>query len=1159
MTSGKIKISFRSAAVLLAALALAPLLPRPAGAVINPTINYQGFLLSKVTSLPVETPQDLNFIIYDAPVGGNALFTEGRCNVNVAKGRYDVAIGSLTAGGVPGAIFLSNTSLWLEIQIDADGSCSGSYEPMTPRVRLQASPYSFNSLYASTASAATSVFSADVIAALPNTTYGAITISTNLFVQGGISVGSISPGQKLSVNGVVESTGSWPNCATPGNYTCGFKFPDGSVQVKAAALTMWDVNGVSLYTINEGNTNIGGGITDPQARLHISSATGDAGSLLLVSTGTGAAQSQLFLVNGNGQVYANAYYGDGSTLSHIVRQGGDTMTGQLTLAASSFTATSPLGAAIPKLRLAPGVEISSAALPAAARGGILLSSHVYLTPGATYYGDGSGLYNLVSLDATKVAKTGDAMTGQLMILNSTLTVTGDAFSVGGSTSFAVLGGNAAVGSASFLAKLTVGGGIIATSSITSQGSIYAQGAVSAQGAISAQGALTAPSLGVTGLGTFYNVTAATGTFWSWDPGTGYSLDTAATINVRTGSVRAPSFIGDGSLLTSVSGTDATRVLKAGDTMTGNLHISGSSVTVAARGTHQYALTVGSAAVVNDYTLAVTTAGYVGVQVSNPTAPLEVNTKVLISNAGGSAHLDLNSNVGYNYIHWSDSSLATNGPAQGALGYLIEPNGRDLVYRSMGITPASGGQEVFRIKSDDFAYWQFGIGTSNPTERFHVATGALFSGPTVNPILYISTATGLVSIRTAAQTHALTVNGGLVASSSITALGDIHGNNLTISSITAPAGNTYDGVVFSTTIYATSRLAVGVDSMNLPFSPLAALHARGDLILDHKNDEKIMIMFYPNPEGGVGADSYMRWEGPEASLQNKGVLGIKANSRDLVYRGGATDLDSGVETFRAKPDGTFIVGSGGTSFAPFVRFHVITDMSVSREGAAPALFVSTASSYVGISTGAPAEGLHVASSLLAGANRASAALYVSTRTGYVGIATGYPAEGLHSAASLLVGAARGSARLYVSTSTGYVGISTGNPQARLDVAGYANFSSSLTLAGTGLAGTQTVLDVKSGALLVRNDGRVGVGTASPATALDVNGSAQFGSGVNKSTFTADGFWLPRSMDTAALQAASPPAVGAVVFNSSINDLCVSTGTAVGQWALTGSKGLANCFN
>ena len=99
MTSGKIKISFRSAAVLLAALALAPLLPRPAGAVINPTINYQGFLLSKVTSLPVETPQDLNFIIYDAPVGGNALFTEGRCNVNVAKGRYDVAIGSLTAGG----------------------------------------------------------------------------------------------------------------------------------------------------------------------------------------------------------------------------------------------------------------------------------------------------------------------------------------------------------------------------------------------------------------------------------------------------------------------------------------------------------------------------------------------------------------------------------------------------------------------------------------------------------------------------------------------------------------------------------------------------------------------------------------------------------------------------------------------------------------------------------------------------------------------------------------------------------------------------------------------------------------------------------------------------------------------------------------------------
>jgi len=91
-------------------------------------------------------------------------------------------------------------------------------------------------------------------------------------------------------------------------------------------------------------------------------------------------------------------------------------------------------------------------------------------------------------------------------------------------------------------------------------------------------------------------------------------------------------------------------------------------------------------------------------------------------------------------------------------------------------------------------------------------------------------------------------------------------------------------------------------------------------------------------------------------------------------------------------------------------------------------------------------------------------------------------------------------------------------------------------------------------------KVGVRTPSPQAALDVNGDAQFGSGVNKSTFTAEGFWQPRAIGTADLQAAAgqPTAIGQVVFNSTIADLCVSTGTAVGQWALVGSRGIGDCF-
>lgn len=90
------------------------------------------------------------------------------------------------------------------------------------------------------------------------------------------------------------------------------------------------------------------------------------------------------------------------------------------------------------------------------------------------------------------------------------------------------------------------------------------------------------------------------------------------------------------------------------------------------------------------------------------------------------------------------------------------------------------------------------------------------------------------------------------------------------------------------------------------------------------------------------------------------------------------------------------------------------------------------------------------------------------------------------------------------------------------------------------------------------GKVGIGELNPSVALDVNGSAQFGSGVNKSTFTAEGFWRPRAMTSAEIQAAAPPAEGAVVFNSIVKDLCVSTGTAVGQWALAGSRGIGDCF-
>lgn len=1183
-----------------------------ASAAITQTISYQGFLLSKITNLPVETPQDMKFVLYNAASGGAVQFTEARCKVPVSRGRYDVEIGSATAGGIPDTVFSGASSLWLEIQLDPDNNCSGAYEAMTPRIRLQASPYAFNALYASTASAATPVFSADVINALPQTTYGAVTISTNLFVMGGISVGSISPGQKLSVAGIVESTGVGG----------GFMFPDGSIQYVAAANTMWKISGDNLYSINPGNVGIGE--TSPLASLHVSTGAGYAGDILILSTGPAA----MFHVNGLGQVYGGSYYGNGAMLGGIVAKAGDTMTGQLTLAGSSFTVTSPLGLKAPKIKLLDNVEISSAA--AAFYGGISISTNVYLPAGARYYGNGGGLYNLTTLDPTKVSTAGDTMSGQLTLANSTLTVTGAAFSVGGSA-LSVLAGNTALGSLSYLARLTVGGDILATASVTAQGGFYSPLANISQ-----------------------NLTASSGTFTAGGAAQ-YSLETSSGIKVNAGRVTAPFFAGDGSMLSNLSGTDAARVLKAGDTMTGNLAVNGASVTIVyASPANAYAFTVSSAQAVNAYGLSVTTAGRVGVQVSMPSAPLEVYKQILVSNMqGGAASFYAHANAGnMTYLRWTED---TRGD-QGALGFPLAS--RDLVYRAGGSDPSTNGQEVFRISADAAANWKFGIGTNSPQEKFHIASNLLVSTSAANPILYISTTSGLVSISTGTQTHALTVNGGIVAFSSITAQGGFYGSGagltnigagglpkeIQVSTISAAAGSFYDGVVIVPDVNVSSRLAVGQ-----PFTPAYDLHVRGITGLDQKKPgDPVILGFYPYS----GGDSYIDWS--ENSKSTKGALGMPAGLRDLVL----TMNTVKEEVFRVKGNSSGLGGAGwqfgiGTA-NPGASFHVAADMLVSSSPLSPVLFVSTGEGAVGVWTNAPEERFNVASTALFG-SKAFPLIYASTATNNTGIGTTSPRVTLEvggnfiaggaysfppnpvaapvsgsgarmmwipSAAAFRAGYATGSewdnVGLY-SVAMGYHGAATGQATTvgggfnnAADSFDYATISggnnnkaqglasvvsggrnntvtgeysmipggnfniihSSFAFAGGqnnnlttnaarsfvwGWSGGATTID-KPDVFIIdpSNTGfKVGVGNNDPQARLDVNGSAQFGAGVTKSTFTAEGYWQPRSMTTAEIQAATPTVIGAVVYNSILKNICFSTGTVnPGDWAIAGTKG--NCY-
>ncbi|MBI4656967.1 MAG: hypothetical protein HY746_09530, partial [Elusimicrobia bacterium] len=302
------------------------LITLPSYAAITQTINYQGFLLNKSNNTPVDSAQDMKFAVYNIEFGGAPVFAETRCNLPVLKGRYEIEIGSTTSGGIPANIFETYPNLWLEIQVDPDGDCGGTFDIIQPRIKLQAAPYSFSSLFASTASAASSIFKADVITNHAVTANNGITISTNLYVQGGIYVDAVEPGQKVSINGMVESLSG------------GFKFPDGSVQVQAAAETKWTLISENLSNITSKNVGISTGA--PQARLHISSGPGETGDILMVSTGP----SKVFSVTGEGKVFANYYYGDGFNLTNInvfdsmrLSKSGDAMTGPLTVSGSSLT------------------------------------------------------------------------------------------------------------------------------------------------------------------------------------------------------------------------------------------------------------------------------------------------------------------------------------------------------------------------------------------------------------------------------------------------------------------------------------------------------------------------------------------------------------------------------------------------------------------------------------------------------------------------------------------------------------------------------------------------------------------------------------------------------------------------------------------------------
>jgi len=139
---------------LYAALAILLLAP-PLGAAVPGQVDFQGLLLDAAGE-KVNGAVDLTFRLYDAPFGGNLLWTETHPDLQVTDGVYGVTLGLITPLTQE---VLAGGNVHLEIQVDG--------ETLTPRRQLLAVPYAIRSESADNVAGVAGGFYSEIIEHFP--------------------------------------------------------------------------------------------------------------------------------------------------------------------------------------------------------------------------------------------------------------------------------------------------------------------------------------------------------------------------------------------------------------------------------------------------------------------------------------------------------------------------------------------------------------------------------------------------------------------------------------------------------------------------------------------------------------------------------------------------------------------------------------------------------------------------------------------------------------------------------------------------------------------------------------------------------------------------------------------------------------------------------
>lgn len=562
-------------------------------------MTYQGRL--KDNSLPANGNYAFAFDFCDASQTACFASTDNPQNFLVANGLFK---STFTMPSVD----LSAQAWYLRVSV------GGSV--LSPMERLTAVPYSIYASSAGYSPAAVqktgSVMSGQLtLAGSTLTVTGnefSVGVSTFVVKNGYVGIGTASPSNPLQVSAqgqYVFSANSASTFATLNLVPSGAGTARLNNNAGAASKVALSVGHVD-HLVVAGSGNVGISSTTPAYRLVVSSGAGEAGNIVVISTGN----SNVIRMTGGGEVFATRFIGDGSGITGVTGAtgtdatklplAGGTLTGNLLVHDSTLSVTGG------------GLSVSSAGAAAVGMLTDIGGGHIRTQSGHPLYLGAAGADTMVLDVGGKVGVSmsaplyplhvggAGAFSGQL-IAGGTVTVQGNAFSVGGST-LAVAAGKVGIGSLPGSATLTIGGGVGNEIEIPSAGTnvqILATGSpgqfqigggstfevnvnggnkliVDSAGNVGIDAGVPAARLDLKAAGS-----GAADMAQVWRNSAGAIVSSVSA----TGYLQAAKFIGDGSGLTNVAaatGIDNTKLPLAGGIMTGQL-TNTSSVTITGYG------------------------------------------------------------------------------------------------------------------------------------------------------------------------------------------------------------------------------------------------------------------------------------------------------------------------------------------------------------------------------------------------------------------------------------------------------------------------------------------------------------------------------------------------------------------------------------------------